>query len=144
MGVAARERHARVCLKNPQNAHSRDTPTTSRKIVQDINGVRMEDREGDSDDISVDGAVAKATWKYAALEAVEWETVCRFKGRMVKEIPRDMAKAWRKTLEAMAEDAMKVSNERRIYVVAALKMKDALVWRHVQDGNGDMVRWKNW
>jgi hypothetical protein len=35
---------------------------------------------------------------------------------------------------------MTESNERRIFVVAAFKMKDALVWRHVLSGNRNMVQ----
>jgi hypothetical protein len=40
-----------------------------------------------------------------------------FRGRLVKEAPRVFASLWRKTLEALAEDVMMESNERRIFVV---------------------------
>ena len=128
------EAHVNGCARNPSNGSCREPESQGVEIVRRQDGDMGVRYPADDGNVAGDEAQGElAEWKYSAMENVEWKVVCRFKGRMVQEVPRVFAKLWRKTIEAMAEDAMGESNERRIHVVAAFKMKDALVWRHIQE-----------
>ena len=129
-----------MCIKNPKNSSCRDTQTSGVEIVRNQGGLGVRYQQHGVDDDGEADEGEGVNWKYAAFENVDWEVVCRFRGRLVGEVPRAFASYWRKTLEALAEDAMTESNERRIFVVAAFKMKDALVWRHILSGNRSMVQ----
>jgi hypothetical protein len=137
MLTSGMEAHAHGCPQNPENWSCREQESQGVEIVRSQDGgmgVKYPDDDGNAAGNEVQEELAE--WKYSAMENVDWNVVCRFKGRMVQEVPRVFAKLWRKTLEALAEDAMTESNERRIHVVALFKMKDALVWRHTQEKGG--------
>jgi hypothetical protein len=82
------ERHLNMCVKNPKNSSCRDTETSGVEIVRNQRGlgVRHQQQGVDDDGEADEGEGVK--WKHAAFENVDWEVVCRFRGRLVGEVPR--------------------------------------------------------